>query len=105
MGLDRRAAALRELQHVLDREHDSLELLTLRDELLLARGGEGVVARAAIVLRRPPFGFHPAVEQQSLQRWIERALADAEYVFRELADAARDAVAVHRLAQQGAEDQ
>src|SRR4051812_29209515 len=96
---------LRELQHVLDREHDSLELLSLCNELLLAGRGERVVARAPIVLGRPPFRLHPAVEQQPLQRWIERALADTEHVFGELANAARDAVAVHRLAEEGAEDQ
>src|SRR5205823_1201918 len=69
-----------ELQHVLDRQHDALELLALGGELLATRGGERVVTCAAVVLRRPPLGLDPTVEEKPLKSRIERALADAEDV-------------------------
>ena len=74
-------------------------------EPLSALGGDGVVARAAVVLRRAPFRADPAVEQQPLQRRIQRALADLQHIGGQQADAVGDAVAVLRAARQRPQDQ
>src|SRR5919202_6271658 len=94
-----------ELEDVLDGVDDPLELRALGGEVLPTGRGERVIPRPAVVLRRAPLRPDVAVEQQALQGGVERALADLEDVARELLDALRDAVAVHRPADQRAEDE
>ena len=67
-------------QDLLDGPDDPLEFLPLRREPLSAVAGDRVVARAAVVVGRAPLGADPAVEQQPLQRRIQRALADLQHV-------------------------
>jgi len=57
-----------EIQHEAHRRYDTLELFALGGELLSSGGGQGVVPRAAIVVRRSPFGLDVAVEGQPLER-------------------------------------
>ena len=63
---------------------------------LLPGGRQRVVARAAVVLRRAPLRLDPAVQQQPLQRGVERALADLQHFLRQHLEPLRDAVAVQR---------
>ena len=81
-------------QHALDRADHAIELGAFGGELPAAGGGERVVAGAAVVLRRAPLGLHPAVEQQPLERGIQRALADLQHVVRRQAQVLDDAVAM-----------
>ena len=90
------AGAHARLQHALDRDDEPLELLALRAEPLAAGGGEGVVAGAAVVLGRAPFGVDPAVQQQALERRIQRALADLQHLLGHLTQPFGDAVAMLR---------
>lgn len=66
---------------------------------------ERVVAGTAVVLGRTPFAAHIRIEQQTLQRWVERAFADDQDVVRDLPEALRDAIAVHGLTPQDSQDQ
>src|SRR5215211_984915 len=93
------------LENVLNREDDALELVALGRELLASGGGERVVPRPAIVLRDAPLGFDVAVEEEALQRGIERALTDSQHVVRELAHSTADAVAMHRATNEGAKNE
>src|SRR5437016_13706528 len=64
-------------------------------EALAPRWRERVIARAPVTLRSPPLGFDPSIEQQSLQRGVERALADLEHIVRHGLEVLGDAVPVH----------
>ena len=64
-----------------------------------------VVAGAPVVVRHPPLGLHPAVQQQPLQRRVERALADQEHLVRGGAQMLGDAVAVRLAAHERLQDQ
>src|SRR5688572_13916210 len=81
-------------QHTLDRADHAIELSEFGGELPAARGGERVVARAAVVLRRTPLGLYPVVEQQPLERGIQRTLADCQNIIRRQPQVLDDAVAV-----------
>jgi hypothetical protein len=73
--------------------------------LLAARGSERVVAGAAIVLGRAPFALHPAVEEQPLERGIQRTLADAQHVVGGQAQVFDDAIAMLRTTDTRLQDQ
>ena len=66
-------------EYQLDGAHDAFESLLFQRELLATGGSDGVVARPSVVLGDPPFSFHESVEQESLQRGVQRALADAKH--------------------------
>src|SRR6185437_7753908 len=104
-GAHERCHMLREPQDGVDRADHPLELRLLSGELLSAGGGERVVSRAAIVVRRAPLGAHVAVEEEALEGGVEGAFADLEYVLGDVAQSLGDAVAVHRLGAQGAKDE
>ena len=74
--------ASRRPQHALDRADHAVELGMFGGELPAAGGGERVVARAAVVLRRAPLGLHAAIEQQPLERRIQRTLPNPQHVVR-----------------------
>src|SRR5262245_11349968 len=93
------------LQHPVDRRDQLGELRALVGEPPLSGSGQGVEAGAAIVLGRTPFGIDVAVEEQSLQGRIERALAHLEDILREELEPLRDAVSVHRLARENPQNQ
>jgi len=69
-------AALRRTQDLMNREDQPVEFLALGGELLAAGGGQRVVARASIVLRRPSLALHPAFQQQTLEGRVQRAFPD-----------------------------
>src|SRR5262245_27394559 len=75
---------------------DALERLLLIGEATPAGGGERVVACAPVVLGRSPLRLDAAVEQQALERRVERAFANLQDIPGELLDALCDAVAMHR---------
>ena len=92
-------------QHALNRANHAVELGAFGGKLFAARGGECVVAGAAIVLRRTPFGLHPAVEEQPLERGIQRTLADAQHVVGRQTQVLDDAIAMLRSADERLQDQ
>src|SRR6478672_3365904 len=94
-----------EIEHEAHGRNDALELLALGGELLSSGGGQGVVPRAAIVVRRSPFGLDVAVEGQTLERGVQGALADLKHVARQLTDALGDAVSVVGAADEGPKDE
>src|SRR6185312_5897933 len=96
---------LREPQDGVDRADHPLELRLLGDELLSAGGGERVVSRAAIVVRRAPLGAHVAVEEKALEGGVKGAFADLEDVLGDVAQSMGDAVAVHRFGAERSEDE
>ena len=85
--------------------HVAIEAGALGRQVLAAARRQRVVARPAVVVGRGPLGFDVVVEEQPLQRWIERALANLQDVIRQLPLPLRDAVPVQRLAVQHPEDQ
>src|SRR5438067_1277403 len=72
-----------------------VELFSLRDELLATGGRERVVTRAPIVVGRAPFALDVAVEHQTLERRIEGAFANLEYITGNEPEMLGNAVAVH----------
>ena len=61
-------------------ENQPVELFPLGGQLPAAGGRQRVIARAAVVLRRAPLGLDPTVEEQTLERGVQRALANLENV-------------------------
>src|SRR6266516_1002697 len=86
----------RRVQHLLDGYDQAVELLAFVDELFAPRGSQRVKACAAVVFGCTPLAFHPPFEQQALQRRVERALANLQDFVRDLTQALRNAVAMHR---------
>src|SRR5919109_5465613 len=84
-------------QDAVHRRRGALPFVDLGLELSAAFGGDAVVARAAVVLARPPFRANPAAAQHRLEGGVDRALIDVEDVARDLAQPEREAPAVHRL--------
>jgi hypothetical protein len=73
---------LRGVQYLVDGEDEPVELLTFDRELLPACGSQGVMPSAPVVLGCAPLGLDPAPQEESLQGWIEGALADLQDVLR-----------------------
>src|SRR6185295_72922 len=96
---------LRCVEDLVDGEDQAIEFVPFGRELLAAGGGERVEARASVVFRYAPLRFHPAVEQQALQRWIQGAFPDLQYVVRHGAEMLGDAVAVHRTSHQALQNE
>src|SRR5207248_8279497 len=74
-------------------------------ELFASRGGERIEARLAVVDRYAPLAGDPAALLETLQRGIERSVLDEELLVGGLLDGVRDALAVLRPPDEGAEDQ
>src|SRR3954469_4131695 len=89
----------------LNRADDALELFAFVYEVLASGGGDRVEARAPVVFGRAPLGTDVAVEKETLERRVKRAFADLQYVTGDIANALRDAVAVHGVRGQRAEDE
>ena len=70
-----------------------------------ARRRQQVIACAAVVLGRPPFGANQASRLHPLERWVEAALVHLEHLPRRLPDAEADAPAVQRLERERLQDQ
>ena len=68
------------IEDFLNREDECVELLALGRKTSSPGGGERVVAGAAVVLRRAPGRLDPAVQQEPLQRRLERALPHLEHI-------------------------
>ena len=81
------------------------QLVGLLTQALSAGGGERVVARAPVVVRRPPLGVDQALTIQPMERLIERGVLDGEVAVGAFVNQRRDAVAVHRPGGQDAQDQ
>ena len=88
----------------MDGKDDAVKCFALDGHLLAARGGELVVARAAIVFRRAPLGLHPTFEEQALERWVQRAFSDLEHLPRERLDPLSNAVAMQLAGCQRSKD-
>jgi hypothetical protein len=85
-------------EHAHDRAGDTPPFAFLAPELAAAGRGQRVEARAAVVVRRAPFGVDPAARLQALQRRIERSVIDDEYVAGRLLNRTGNGLAVRRLA-------
>jgi hypothetical protein len=103
--LAHREPLLRRVQDPAHRENDAVEFRALDRQAAAAGGRQRVVPRAAVVLRRAPRGRHPSLEQQPLQRGIERALADLQHVAGHALQMLGDPVAVRGAGRQRPEDQ
>ena len=66
------------VQDLLNREDELIEFATFGGQPFSTGGRQGVVARPPVVVGRAPFRLDPSVQQQSLKRRVERALADLE---------------------------
>src|SRR4030095_10439444 len=97
-------APLYRRQHALDRAHHSVELGALGGQLFPSGSRELVIAGASVVLRGAPLGLYPAVDQEALQRGIQRALSDSQDIVRGQAQVLDDAVAVFRAADERLQD-
>src|SRR6185437_453276 len=73
---------------------EELEAALLFGKLLFSGGGDAVVAGAPVVFRNRPFRRHIVIQQQTLQRGIERAFPHFQRVIRGLLNVLRDAPAV-----------
>src|SRR5262249_17822228 len=93
------------IEHARDRAGKTLPLAGFPDELLPARSGEGVEARAPIVLGCAPLPRNPPASLEALQRRVERAVLDQQFIFGGLLDRAHDRVAVLRLEDQRPQNQ
>src|SRR5262245_5250471 len=67
--------------------------------------GERVVSRAAVVLRRAPFGLDQTLTIQPVQRLVERRVLDRQLSTRSLTDQGRDPVAVTGARSEGPQHQ
>src|SRR5688500_19224041 len=76
-----------------------------RAEVPAAECRELVVLRLPVVLREPPLGLDPAAFLEAVERRVERPLVDAEQGVGDLADPARDGVAVARPPRKGLQNQ
>src|SRR5204863_7294670 len=74
-------------------------------QLLVPEPRQLIKLGAAIVFRRAPSGFDPALALQAMQRGIEGALLYKKSLAGDLMNALRDGPAVLRLKSEGAEDQ
>src|SRR5712691_9022694 len=97
--------SLGSVHDALDRANHALELPGLRCELLPSRARKRVITSPAVILRHAPFGFDPSVQQQALERGVERAFPDVQHVFGDAFQMLGDAVAVVRTRNEGLEDQ
>jgi hypothetical protein len=70
-----------------------------------ALGRQPVELRLAIVLGDAPFDRNPSPLDQSMQRWVQRALFDLQYIVRVEFNRLGDGVAVPRAQQQRAQNQ
>src|SRR5262249_24488701 len=74
-------------------------------ELFLPGSRERVEAGSTVIRRSLPVSHHPALDEHSLQRRIERPLFDRQYVPRQHLNVLRDAIAMHRADRQRLENQ
>ena len=81
----------RRLHNATDCRDNAIEVLRFLRELLLARGGDRVVARATLRRRELPLGPHPALHFHHLKRRVERAFLHAKHVLRQPLDVLGDA--------------
>src|SRR5262245_49247346 len=83
-------------KHAIDGTRRPVPLLDLGAELFAAFSCDAVIAGPAVVLAGAPFGANPTTAHHRLKGWIQRSLVDVEDVSRDLAQAERNAPAVHR---------
>src|SRR5258708_166616 len=88
-----------------DGSREALPLAGLLHETLAAGGGQGVEARLAVVRGHAPLARDPSPLFQSLQRRVQRAVFDEQFLLRRSLDGQRDALSVLRSEDQGAKDQ
>src|ERR1700734_2185107 len=88
------------LHHLCDGVRQTLPVIGFFGELLPTKRSQPVVLGAPVVGRLAPFGINPAVELQAVERWIQRALFDAEDFVGCLFDDLGDSIAVLRASGQ-----
>src|SRR5215472_12944462 len=94
------------LNHAGDGADDAFELRLLDLQLLAPSRRKAVKTRAAVLRGCAPARFHPAFEEHALQRGIERALLDLQYILGILLNRAGDFVSVQfAAARQRSQDQ
>src|SRR5207247_3470269 len=71
---------LRGVQNLVNRENQSVELFPFRHQLLAASDGQRVVARAPVIFRSSPLSLDPAIQQETLERGVQRALPTMENI-------------------------
>src|SRR5262245_48333541 len=96
---------LRCLQNLADRLGESFPVRRLDGELFAPRAGQFVILGATIVFRSAPLGLDPALLLHSVERRVERAFFDLQYVFGRLLNPLRDFVTVERAARERLENQ
>src|SRR6185437_15729506 len=62
----------------------AIEVFRFNAQLLSTCCGQGVIARATIILRSAPLAFYPALQQEALQRGIKRSFFNLKHVVRYL---------------------
>lgn len=93
------------VEDLVNGENQPIELLALGSELPAACDCERIEASATVIFGRAPLGLDPAIEEEPLQRGIERALANLQYVLGNLSKALRDPVSMSWTRNETTEDQ
>src|SRR5512143_2099430 len=93
------------LEQAADGERELLPVGRLGVQAPPAGGGQSIDPRFAVVLGRRHLGRQQASRLEAMKRWIQRALADAESVAGDLADALLDAPAVIGRERESLEDE
>ena len=88
-----------------NRAGEPIPALELTCELLSAGSRQRVDLRFTAGVGGGPRGLQPALLLQPVQRRVQRALRDLQHVAADLANALRDAPAVHRLERERLEDE
>ena len=93
------------IEDQVDRLAGASVLRKRRVELLASARCEPVFTHLPTGFGRRPGGLDPAVQQQLLQGWIERAFLDTQLLSGQQVNALRDGVAVERLSMEEAQDE
>src|ERR1700756_2841154 len=88
-----------------DRPGQSLPFIGFFDELLATGRRQRIEPGLTVVGGNSPFGRNPPTLFEALKRGIESAMFDEQLFLGSLLDGARDALAVLRAKNQGAEDE
>src|SRR5262245_52060258 len=99
------AVRSRALHHPSHRGRHAIPVRGFFFERSPAERAQTVKLRAAVVVRGPPLGAHPAANLEPMKRGIERAFHDAQHVVGRALNRRHDAVPVHFTAAQHLENQ
>ena len=96
--------ALSGAENFVNRQDDSVVLPAFGRQLLATCSCQRIEARPPVVLRRSPFSLHPASQEESLERGVERAFADLEDVIGLRLEDLREAVPMLRTRDEGLQE-